>query len=136
MNFGFIKGVIDDMEKGTYNFCVNGKCSECGECCSSLLPLSQREIDDIKRYVKKKHIKPCNHCAGNSHIQVMDLVCPFCDTSKENHKCRIYDVRPMICREFKCDMPPSKARMNKEQFGENRMLINLWSLVREREDDM
>jgi hypothetical protein len=27
---------------------VNGKCSRCGECCSNLLPLSEKEISDIK----------------------------------------------------------------------------------------
>ena len=31
----------------------NGKCSNCGQCCSDLLPLSEREVRDIKAYMKE-----------------------------------------------------------------------------------
>ena len=36
----------------------NGKCSQCGECCSNFLPVSQKEIEIIQDYVLKNNIKP------------------------------------------------------------------------------
>ena len=30
------------------NFTVNDKCSNCGQCCSNLLPMSEKEVKNIK----------------------------------------------------------------------------------------
>ena len=43
------------------NFCKDGKCSCCGECCSDMLPLSDAEIIKIKKYIKKNNIKMISH---------------------------------------------------------------------------
>lgn len=53
----FLDAVQRDMADNIYNFCKDGKCSQCGNCCSNLLPMSQKEIDVIRRYIRKKHIK-------------------------------------------------------------------------------
>lgn len=52
-----LEQMIKDMESGVWDFTVDGKCSNCGSCCSNLLPMSAKEIKVIKRYIKKKGIK-------------------------------------------------------------------------------
>ena len=74
---------------------AEGTCNGCGECCSSLLPLSKREIKELHEYVKKHHITP------RPFLGPLD--CPFCDKSKAKDKCLVYLVRPWICRVFYCE---------------------------------
>ena len=81
----------------------NGICIECGECCGTLLPLREKEIAKIKRYIKRHKIKPIKHDAD---------YCPFLDATKETHKCNVYEVRPHICRDFKCDKKFPKHKLN------------------------
>lgn len=81
----------------------DGKCSCCGNCCGFVVPYSKKELEIIKKYVKKYNIKPVK---GRQYIipgmaqPIWDVCCCFCD--KENHKCLIYEVRPYVCRDFKC----------------------------------
>lgn len=82
------------------DFTVNGACSNCGACCSNLLPMTRREIDAIKRYIKSHGIKPQKHFIP-ARNPVVDMVCPFRDNA--NRRCVIYDVRPEICRAYRCD---------------------------------
>ncbi len=100
---GTLEEMMDDYKSGVYNFTKNGKCSECGNCCSRYLALSQKEINTIRLYIKKHGIKQQKHSINVLKNPVMDATCPFLDDTKPNHKCTIYDVRPLICREFKCD---------------------------------
>lgn len=111
---GILSKAYEDMEKGVTNFCKDGKCIGCGQCCSNILPLSASEIKDIKRYIAKKHIKATVRNVMNT--DAIDLLCPFLDDTKSCDKCKIYPVRPKICREFKCDIPPSKVHTNEIQF--------------------
>lgn len=79
------------------NFTDNGKCSNCGQCCSNMLPMSQTEVKRIKEYIKKHNIKEQRHNA----LSGVDMTCPFRDET--NKKCLIYKVRPQICRQFMCN---------------------------------
>lgn len=79
------------------DFTVNGKCSECGKCCSDVLPLSDNEVNRIKAYIKKHGIKEQRH----NVLMGIDLTCPFRDDA--NKKCLIYSIRPAICRQFMCN---------------------------------
>lgn len=79
------------------DYTVNGKCSNCGQCCSNCLPLSDAEVKRIKVYIKKHKIKEQRH---NVMVGV-DMTCPFRD--ERNKKCLIYEIRPAICREFMCN---------------------------------
>lgn len=79
------------------DYTLNGKCSNCGQCCSNCLPLSEAEIRRIKAYVKKHKIKEQRH---NAMVEV-DMTCPFRD--ERNRKCLIYEIRPAICRQFMCN---------------------------------
>lgn len=79
------------------DFTQNGKCSNCGECCSNCLPLSEAEIKRIKAYIKKHNIKEQRH----NVMSGVDMTCPFRDNA--NRKCLIYEIRPAICRAFMCN---------------------------------
>jgi hypothetical protein len=94
--------MIADFKNGTYNFTCDGKCSCCGDCCSNFLPISRKEIKEIKRYIVKHNIKRVNHKPAVA-TNFLDMTCPFLDPDGGNEKCRIYPVRPYVCREFICD---------------------------------
>lgn len=96
------KELLHDMDNDVYNFTKDGKCCQCGECCSNILPISEKEAETIRKYIKKNNIKECVHIVPLNNAQ-HDLTCPFLDTSKKSEKCTIYPVRPKICREFICD---------------------------------
>ena len=50
---------IDEMKRGCKDFTNNGKCSNCGGCCSRLLWLSTKEIQAIRLYVGKTQYSAC-----------------------------------------------------------------------------
>lgn len=116
-----IDSVRRGMEDNIYNFTVGGKCSGCGNCCSNLLPMSDKEIRTIRNYIRKNHILECKH-----NIPVInkpyDMTCPFLDTGKSKDKCRIYEVRPLICRLFICDNE-KKAKFNRDHVKSTRRVI-------------
>lgn len=95
-----INETYEHMNTGLLDFTDNGKCKCCGECCGDLLPITDKEIAKIKEYMKTHNIKAHSH--GNFlSMNVLDLTCPFMDSSKEL-KCTIYPVRPQICKMFSC----------------------------------
>jgi Fe-S-cluster containining protein len=61
------------------------------------LPVTQKEIESIKKYIIKNKIKIQKLTIYNQ--PTVDLMCPF----RFNGKCNIYEVRPLICREFACN---------------------------------
>lgn len=80
---------------------INGECNfDCGgKCCSAILLLTSNEILKIKKYLKKHpEIKPTNYTPILSE-EFVDK-CPFLDN--ESSKCKIYEVRPEICKRFIC----------------------------------
>ena len=110
------------MKSGVYDFTVDGKCSSCGACCSNVLPLSGKEIKEIKRYVKKHRIKEQKHLAPMAN-NILDLTCPFRDDI--NRKCLIYDIRPGICRDFQCDKPAKGIQASKELYHKKHQIVDL-----------
>ena len=79
-----------------------GICSQCGERCSSLLPITNNEILEIRKYIKKNKIQEMK-CNFPFHGEVTDMTCPFKNNTTK--KCNIYEVRPKICRIFMCNKP-------------------------------
>lgn len=80
------------------NNTINGKCSGCGNCCSNILLLTEKEINKINKYIKKYKIKPINR---NSILNTeYKDVCPFLNN---DNKCNIYPIRAKICKTFMCD---------------------------------
>ena len=95
------------------NYCINGSCSNCGNCCTELIPLTINEVKLIKAYVKEKQIKPYSDIFFKYHDkESTNLMCPFRDF--EERKCRIYEVRPKICRVFKCNQDLRTIDTHKE----------------------
>lgn len=111
MVIGSLGHMMDEFHSGVYDFTDNGECIKCGECCSNILPMSEKEIKIIKRYIKKHKIKEHKHVLPIK--EYYDATCPFLD---DEHRCTIYKVRPLICRSFKCDKYNHIPRemMNKE----------------------
>lgn len=93
--------MMSDFENGIYDFTKNGKCIQCGSCCSNLLVMTDTEIETIRKYIKKHNIKEHKHILPLVE-PTLDLTCPFLNDSKPNEKCDIYEVRPSVCREFIC----------------------------------
>lgn len=119
---GTLGQVRRDMNNGLYDFTKNGKCTRCGACCSTFLPISSKEIKEIKRYVKKHHITEQKH--NYPSVVAFDLTCPFLDDSKAKDKCTIYPVRPEICRDFICNNPDG-ARKNKKLMHKKYAPVNM-----------
>lgn len=104
------------------NYTCNGKCSCCGQCCGDLLHLSKREIKIIDNYLKKHKVQ-----ATQQNIMFdYDNTCPFRDN--KNKICKIYEVRPDICRIFKCDKSPNEALKNRELTNEGKPLRSMRNL--------
>lgn len=99
------------------DYTTNGRCSGCGQCCSSVLPLSAREVERIHMYCRAHKVKE-QHRYGP---QGVDLSCPFRDES--GRRCLIYEARPDICREFQCNQPFEEIQMRKWRFHATRRLV-------------
>lgn len=117
-----LKQTKDEMDRGVYDFTRDGKCSGCGNCCTNLLPMSQKEVDVIRKYVKENHIREARKMVPLAK-PALDLNCPFLDMGKRE-KCQIYSVRPAICRAFICS-DPEGAKKCKELYDEIRSVINV-----------
>ena len=96
----------------------NGLCSKCGECCSNFLPLALSEILRIKSFISEHHITAINH-APNGYI---DGMCPFLNHEK---LCTIYDIRPLICKVFKCNIKKPQFKDLKLFLQEERNICDV-----------
>ena len=123
---GTIEQMIKDMDHGVYDFTKDGKCIQCGACCSDMLWLSKSEIFRIKRYIKKHNIKGQKHIAPAVLVKQLklDLICPFLNDNKKTEKCMIYPAKPLICSCFICS-DPQGARNHPELYEEERVLVSM-----------
>lgn len=72
--------------KGVTDLTHNGICSNCGGCCSNLIPVSESDKSKIIKYVRKHHIQDMRRSLP-AEVSI-DMRCPFRDES--NQKCVIY----------------------------------------------
>ena len=107
---------------GITDYTCNGKCSCCGQCCGDILHLSHKEIKRIKQYVKENKIQPT---AKNIFV-AYDNTCPFRDNG--NMKCKIYEVRPEICRNFLCSLTNEDIYNNREHNNQNKLARSMRQL--------
>ena len=114
MKAGCFADLMEDMKSGVYDFTEDGKCSNCGQCCSDILPISEEDIKRIKAFMKKHGVKEQKHFVPISVPIAFDLTCPFRDNA--NKRCVIYPVRPEICRDFKCDHPKKQIELDKAKY--------------------
>ena len=105
-----------------------GNCSRCGNCCTISIPITKEEESTIRKYIKKNNIKPVNLFENGNFY----AYCCFYD--RKNHKCNIYDVRPSICKSFKCnrdmnDLEKEKVENHKRAYwnhiDENNEIKNI-----------
>ena len=118
-----LQAVARGMEDNVYNFTKDGKCSGCGSCCTNLLPMSDKEIRNIHKFIKKHKIEECKHLIPTA-VECMDMTCPFLDTDKSKEKCRIYEVRPMICRKFICDNE-KRAKLTRNEYNSVKRVVDV-----------
>lgn len=79
-------------------------CTRCGECCEYCIPYSEKELTQIKEYVKKHDIKPEPDRLMTYKKDGFNGMKPkCCFYNEKERKCNIYEVRPAICRAYKCD---------------------------------
>ena len=102
-----IEEMLRDFSSGTYDLTCNGECTQCGECCSNMLPMTDSEIKTIHKYIKENGINEHKLLLPLSK-PALDMTCPFLNSNKDKEKCDIYSVRPRICRDFICC--PSKRK--------------------------
>lgn len=118
-----LEKVHKEMEDNIYNFYKYGKCSQCGNCCSNLLPMSKKEVEKVHKYVEENNISECRHLLPLA-APAFDMTCPFLDTGKSCEKCRIYPVRPEICKQFICDNE-QRAKHNRKLLGQTRSIVDV-----------
>lgn len=111
-SYGSFEKVLSNPGQNYVNNCKDGQCSNCGECCTDLLPLTIGELNRIKSYVKKHHLKENRHNIFWDK-KAIDLTCPF--RNSKNSKCDIYNIRPAICREFICSKSIEKAHEDRDR---------------------
>ena len=110
---GTLEKVMEDMRNGVYDYTRDGKCSGCGNCCSRILPVSGKEVRRIREYIRKHHIEECVNRPPTAG-PVQDWTCPFRDNMKRI--CTVYEVRPAICRDFRCDKPRKQIEADKRMY--------------------
>lgn len=108
---------------------INGKCSKCGECCGSLLPIDQEDLDKIVEYVTANKIKP------QKHLMIMQgkLQCPYFN----GKKCVIYEARPKICRGYYCYKQKAGDFSGLKGINVKELVpVDMWDVALEIEKEM
>ena len=110
------------MKEEICNYTENGECSNCGQCCSNFLPISQKDINAIKRYIRRYGIQEqIRRYPTTGHF--VDMVCPFRDEIEK--RCTIYPVRPEICKSFRCDQPKEVVYRAKKMYHVNCDIVDI-----------
>lgn len=92
------------------DFTKSGMCSNCGNCCSDILHLDNDEIKKIDNFLKKHKVV--------NHSKKENLSCPF--RNEVFKKCDIYEVRPYICKMFKCNVSPAQAYLKRDEINKGK----------------
>lgn len=79
----------------------------------------------LDQYIEEHNvedIKECQHIAPTT--ATYDMTCPFLDTGKSCEKCRIYPVRPEICKQFICNNE-QRVKHNRKLLGQTRSIVDV-----------
>ncbi len=75
----------------------NFRCERCADCCKYLtVKLSKKDISKIKREGYDEFMEFDEHI-GSYVLRLRDEKCVFLD---KGDNCRIYSIRPEVCREY------------------------------------
>lgn len=72
--------------------------TQCGDCCKFMLIPIGDEPSDFTRWAELHENIKLTEWRGLICVEL-----PFKCTKLKNNKCTIYDKRPDICKQFKCD---------------------------------
>ncbi len=125
-----VKEVIEHIVKNDIKITDNsycGECSKCGECCTNFLPVTQKEVEIIQEYVIINKIRP------QKQMLVMQnrLTCPYYN----GKKCLIYEVRPLICKEFYCYKKPT-VELREKFMQEEYITVDMWAVAEEIDKEL
>lgn len=132
-----VTGTFEDMEQAyseVTDFFKDNKCSGCGNCCTRYLVLSNKEINQIRAYIKRHNITQQKHLTNVLNTKVFDMVCPFLNDNDPDHKCTIYDVRPQICKEFTCRGYIEGFKPSKDMLSTPRTKVDMVETFFEKEN--
>lgn len=107
----------------------NGKCTKCGECCGSILPIDQEDANKIQDYVVEHQI----FLQRQMLVMCQKLQCPYY-TGKKDKGCAIYEARPKICKYYQCNkktMPIEELRTMIEAIP-----VDMWEFALAIEKEM
>ena len=119
--YGNYAELLKDGDKYGCN-CIDGQCSNCGECCTETLPLTKGELLRLKQYAAKHKLKE-HRQAPFWDWHSVDLTCPF--RNQQTKKCEAYQARPYICRTFICSKTKEDAHRDRDLVAESRQYYSL-----------
>lgn len=120
-HYGSWQEIVKDGDRYGCN-CIDGQCSNCGECCTDMLPLTKGELLRLKDYAAKHHLKQ-HRQAPFWDLKATDLTCPF--RNQQTKKCDAYPARPYICRTFICSKTKEDAHRDRDLISESRGIYSL-----------
>ena len=91
------------------NCCDGRNCSKCGGCCTIGIPITRKEEKVIREYIKENNIEKEELIDKENNNFYAD--CCFHD--RKTKLCKIYPVRPNICKSFKCCRKQSELEKEK-----------------------
>lgn len=97
---------IKDHKEGIVKDMGNLSCSNCNDCCTMGVAITEQEYKKIKKFLKTTNRGKQVERSANKKIEdalarnTIYWVCPF---SNSNKRCEINDIKPMICKKFHCD---------------------------------
>ena len=108
------------------------ECERCGKCCTGDAWLRNLICpSDVERWKAQgrsdilKYVCPCCHRLVNpnkSNAPWTEKICPFLEFIGSKSRCRIYEVRPQVCRQF-----PVRICNNSECLEKIHLHSWLWS---------
>lgn len=104
------------------------QCNQCAQCCNITAQISKKEVKDIRNYLKKnpKILNQVNEETVKRKNDMetgkkFDIRCFFRDPI--TMKCLIYDIRPMICRSYKCWISKDGRDKETSRYKKNKYFI-------------
>lgn|SRR4030042_4231629 len=85
------------------------ECERCGKCCkSTFLALGNIPIDgdtkEIGKWLLYHNIEPMKYKIGDQEVLAANipLSCKYLDMDADKCICKIYNDRPVVCKEYFC----------------------------------
>ncbi|MGL5717287.1 MAG: YkgJ family cysteine cluster protein [Paraclostridium sp.] len=108
----------------------NPKCIKCNDCCTLGASLTIKEYKDLKKYfatdINGKILYANAKKLLIDHLEegTLYMNCPF--SSQETKRCKIYNRRPKVCKQFHCKSELNKLVDIKEDGAYEYTLMHLF----------